>query len=234
MSQVVPIVALDVPTSAEALQLVDDLGELCRVYKVGSELFASEGPDIVRALRSRGAQVFLDLKFHDIPNTVRGAARAAARLGARLLTVHASGGRAMLQASVEGAREGARDGKCDVLAVSVLTSLDGASLGEAWGRPVGDVEREVLRLAQLASEAGLHGVVCGGREAAAVRSRFGPHLATLVPGVRLVGDEHQDQARVVTPREAKAAGARYIVVGRTVTASPSSRNAMRAVLADLS
>jgi orotidine-5'-phosphate decarboxylase len=182
-------------------------------------------------LAQRGAAVFLDLKLHDIPNTVKGAARSAAALGARLLTVHASGGDAMVQAAVAGAREA---GDCGILAVTVLTSFDAASLSAVWGREISSVEDEVMRLAQVASGAEAHGIVCSGREASAVRSRFGGRLATLVPGIRLPGGDRQDQARVVTPREAAVAGARYIVLGRAVTGSASPRAAMETVLADLS
>ena len=227
-----PIVALDVPAIAPAVALVDQLGELCRFYKVGSELYTSVGPDVVRAVLDRGCEVFLDLKFHDIPNTVRGAVQSASRLGARLLTVHASGGEAMLRAAVDAAS--GEGGNCQVLAVSVLTSLDAASLGTAWGKPISAVDDEVLRLAALAAECGVHGLVCSGHEAASVRDRFGSRLTTLVPGVRLAGGSHQDQARVVTPRQAAGAGARYIVVGRAVTAAKSPADAMRQVLADLS
>lgn len=227
------IVALDVGTAKAALELVDVLGDRCSFYKVGSELFTAAGPAIVQQLRDRGASVFLDLKLHDIPNTVEGAARSAASLGARLLSVHASGGPAMLEAAVSGARAGAA-GDCEVFAVTVLTSFNASALSQAWGREIKDVMAEVLRLAQLASDAGAHGIVCSGQEAAAVRSRFRSRIATLVPGVRLGGGEHQDQARVVTPREAAAAGARYIVVGRAVSAAPSPRVAMETVLSDLS
>lgn len=223
-----PIVALDVGSAAAALAIVDELGNLCRFYKVGAELFAAEGPGVVRAVQARGADVFLDLKLHDIPNTVRGAVRSAASLGARLVTVHASGGRAMLAAAVAGAREAAA--VCDVLAVTVLTSLTASDLAEACGHEVRDVEADVLRLAGLASAAGLSGVVCGGRESPAVLARF-PNLVTLVPGVRLPGGDHQDQARVVTPREAAESGARYVVVGRAVTAAEQRRDAMKRVLA---
>jgi orotidine-5'-phosphate decarboxylase len=229
---VTPIVALDVSSATSALRLVEELDGLCRFYKVGSELYTAEGPEVVRALQSRGAAVFLDLKLHDIPNTVRGAARSAATLGVRLLTVHASGGRTMLEAAVAGARESAAD--CQILAVTVLTSLDAASLSNAWGRPVQEVETEVMRLASLAVDSGVHGIVCGGQEAGAVKARFGDSLATLVPGIRLAGADRQDQSRVVTPREAADAGARYIVLGRAVTATPSPRNSMSAVLSDLS
>jgi orotidine-5'-phosphate decarboxylase len=222
------IVALDVPHAAAATTLVESLGTDCRFLKVGSELFTAEGPSLVRALLDGGRDVFLDLKLHDIPNTVRAAARAAAALGARLLTVHTSGGRAMLEAAVEGA--GAR---CGVLAVTVLTSLTPSALAESWGREGLDVEREVLRLAELAAAAGAHGVVCSGAEAAAVRERFGGRLRTLVPGVRLAGSATDDQARVVTPARAAAAGASYIVLGRTVTAAPDPRSALSRARAEL-
>jgi orotidine-5'-phosphate decarboxylase len=251
---VTPIVALDVKDSDAALRLVDDLGDLCRFYKVGSELYTAAGPQIVREIKQRGASVFLDLKFHDIPNTVLGAVRSASLLGVRIMTVHASGGRAMLDAAVRGMREAAVvraaeipadavstgvwnqvvKGEVELFAVTVLTSLDAAGLGKSWGREVTDVRTEVLRLARAAFEAGMTGVVCSGEEAPAIRDQFGGKLATLVPGIRLAGGDTQDQARVVTPREAAAAGARYIVLGRAVTAAKSARDAMSAVLSDLS
>jgi orotidine-5'-phosphate decarboxylase len=228
---VTPIVALDVSDAKTALKIVDELGDLCRFYKIGGELYTAEGPEIVRAVAGRGASVFLDLKFHDIPNTVRGAVRSAASIGAQLITVHASGGRAMLAAALEGAREVAST--CEIFAVTVLTSLDNRALSVAWGRPVSSIPDEVLRLAQLARDEGLHGIVCSGEEAAAVRDRFGEAVATLVPGVRLTGSARNDQVRVVTPHEAAVAGARYIVVGRAVTAAKSPRDAMSEVLSDL-
>jgi orotidine-5'-phosphate decarboxylase len=224
-----PIVPLDVRTAAEALELVDHLGDRCTFYKVGNELFTAEGPAMVRALRERGRDVFLDLKFHDIPNTVAGGVRNAADLGARLVTVHATGGRRMLDAAVRAA-EGSN---CGVLAVTVLTSLDAAEVAEAWGREAVDVSAEVARLAAVAADAGADGVVCGGREAGRVTASYGGRLAVLVPGVRASGGAMQDQARVVTPREAKAAGARYVIIGRMVTAAPDRRAAMDAVLGEL-
>lgn len=230
-ADVTPIVALDVNNASAALALVDELGDLCRFYKIGNELFTAEGPAIVRAVQDRRASVFLDLKFHDIPNTVHGAARSAAALGVRLLTAHASGGRAMLEAAVAGGREAG--GNCEIFAVSVLTSMDADSVSAVWGRPVVDLVGEVLRLAQLAAAAGVHGIVCSGTEAAAVRSTFGDTLVTLVPGVRLTGGDNQDQSRVVTPRQAARSGARYIVLGRAVTAAKSPRDAMAEVLSDL-
>jgi orotidine-5'-phosphate decarboxylase len=226
-----PIIALDVPTQDAALAVADRLDGLCSFYKVGLELFTAEGPRVVRALRDRGAEVFLDLKLHDIPNTVRGGVARAAGHGARLVTVHAAGGPAMLEA----AQRGVDGTECGVLAVTVLTSLDRAALAAAWGREVAtlDMETEVLRLAGDAAAAGLHGVVCSGQEAGAVRARHGDRLALLVPGVRLAGSGANDQARVVTPGGAAAAGARYVVVGRTVTAASDPRQAMERVVAEL-
>lgn len=250
---VTPIVALDVRDTKAALALVDQLGSSCRFYKVGSELYTGEGPQIVKAIMGRGASVFLDLKFHDIPNTVLGAVRSAALLGVRLLTIHASGGKAMMEAAVRGAQEAAMilaaDVPADVVstgvwdkmtkapveiyAVTVLTSFDSAGLGEAWGRSISDVRPEVLRLARTAAEAGVQGIVCSGAEASAVRDEFGGRMATLVPGIRMSGGDAQDQARVVTPGEAARAGAKYIILGRAVTAAKSPRDAMAEVLSDL-
>jgi orotidine-5'-phosphate decarboxylase len=228
MSRAVPIVALDVPTMDRALALADDLGPLCRFYKVGSELFVSTGPAVVAALRERGCDVFLDVKLHDIPNTVRSAARSAARLGVTLLTVHASGGEAMVRAAVEGAGE-----ECGILAVTVLTSLDESALAESWGRPPLRVLDEVVRLAELARRAGAHGVVCSGGEVAALRSRHGDALRILVPGLRPQGASTDDQSRIATPAAAARDGASYLVLGRAVTASVNPRGALEAILATL-
>ena len=232
---VVPIVALDVADTARALALVDELGEQCRFYKIGSELFTAEGPSVVRAVRDRGADVFLDLKFHDIPNTVRSAVASAARLGARLVTVHASGGRTMLRAAAAAAATNAGAGaRCRVLAVSVLTSFDASSLAEAWGRPPSmRLEEEVIRLARLARSSGIDGLVCSAHEAAAVRQALGGGLELLVPGIRFAGNSADDQMRVATPSAAAAAGATYIVVGRAVTEAADRRAAMAAVLREL-
>jgi orotidine-5'-phosphate decarboxylase len=225
-----PIVALDYSTLGDALSVVKTLGRLCRFYKIGGELFTAVGPAAVSAVRDLGCDVFLDLKFHDIPNTVRAAVRAAAAQGARLVTVHASGGDSMLEAAVEGA---GRDDRCGVVAVTVLTSLTADTVGRAWGREVPTVRDEVLRLAAMAAGAGAHGVVCSGEEVAAVRARYRERLAPVVPGVRLQGTTSHDQARVVTPRAAREAGARYVVVGRAVTRASDPRAAMEAVVADL-
>jgi orotidine-5'-phosphate decarboxylase len=222
------IVALDVPRLDVARALVDSLGGGCDFYKVGSELFTAAGPSVVEWLRGAGKEVFLDLKLHDIPNTVRGAARSAASLGVSLLTVHASGGGAMIAAAVEGA--GDRTG---VLGVTVLTSLDSSALGVAWGREAPVVADEVLRLAGLAAGAGAHGIVCSGREAALVRARYGDSLALLVPGIRLPGGPVHDQARSVTPAEAARAGARYLVLGRVVTEAGAPRKVVEEVKGQL-
>ena len=230
----IPIVALDVGSADAALSLARLLGERCRFYKVGSELFTSAGPGVVQALREEtGADVFLDLKFHDIPNTVAGAVRGAARLGARLVTVHASGGAPMLEAAGKAASDAAGDA-CAVLAVTALTSLDPGVLAAAWGRTDRlDMQREVIRLAALAANAGLHGIVCSGAEVGAVRARFGDRLAALVPGIRLAGGDAHDQQRVMTPSAAQAAGARYLILGRAVTGAQDPATTMERVLAEL-
>jgi orotidine-5'-phosphate decarboxylase len=219
-----PIVALDTPTLAQAKTLVDTLGDACDFYKIGSELFTAAGPEAVAAVRERGNDVFLDLKFHDIPDTVRGAVRSASRLGATLVTVHASGGASMLYAAVDEAGD-----RCGILAVTVLTSLDAAALSTSWGREIVSVEQEVLRLAELARSAGAHGIVCAAREAAAVRSAHGDALRILIPGLRLEVSPAHDQVRVATPKEAVEAGASYVVLGRIVTSASDPRAMMHRV-----
>ena len=223
-----PIVALDVKSTADALALVHTLGDRCRFYKIGSELFTAAGPSVVTQVRDAGGDVFLDLKFHDIPNTVRGAAKSAAALGVRLLTVHAIGGAAMIEAAVDGAGE-----SVGVLAVTVLTSFDDETLARSTGRSHVSVEAEVARLADVAAGARAYGIVCSGVEAAAVHRRFSDRLALLVPGIRMQGGASHDQRRVVTPAEAAAAGARYIVVGRAVTGAADPSAAMETILSDL-
>jgi orotidine-5'-phosphate decarboxylase len=225
-----PIVALDFWSSEAAIQMVDRLGQRCDFYKVGSELFTVAGPPIVRQLVARNKRVFLDLKFHDIPNTVEKAVAAAAELGASIVTVHASGGHRMIRSAVENAGPG-----CEVFAVTILTSLTGADMAEAWGgeRDDDDLTPEVVRLALMARRAGVAGVVCSGLEAPVLRDRFGAELKLLVPGVRLPGADHGDQSRVVTPAEAAQAGASYVVLGRTVTSAPEPELAMERAVASL-
>jgi orotidine-5'-phosphate decarboxylase len=231
---VTPIVALDVPDRRAAEALVRTLGAACDFYKVGLELYAAEGPSIVAWLRSAGKRVFVDLKLHDIPNTVRGAARSVARQGAALLTVHAVGGAAMVQAAVQGAADGsAGDAPCEVLAVTILTSLDGEMVGTAWGRPPVDVSAEVVRLAGAAHEGGAAGVVCSGHELDALRGAHGSALRYLVPGIRLAGGASHDQQRVMTPSAAAAAGATWLVLGRAVTAAADPVAALAAVREEL-
>lgn len=225
-----PIVALDYPNVELALAMVERLGALADFYKVGNELFTAAGPALVERLRKGGAQVFLDLKFHDIPNTVAGGVRSAIAAGANLVTVHASGGRAMLEAAVEASDS---NRLCGILGVTVLTSLDEAGLGEVWGRRDLDMKAEVLRLAGVCAAARLHGVVASGLEAPAINQEFGETLATLVPGIRFAGGDTQDQARVATPRSAFEAGARYIVLGRAVTGAKDPAEAMRRVREEL-
>ena len=228
-SAAVPIVALDVPDRVGAEAVVHRLGDACRFYKVGLELFSAEGPAIVAWLRGLGKEVFVDLKLHDIPNTVRGAARSVARHGASLLTVHASGGREMIAAAVEGAREGRPDGGCGILGVTILTSMDAAGVESAWGRTGVAVQDEVVRLAGLVESGQGAGIVCSGHEAAAVRGVFGDRLGLLIPGIRLPGGDAHDQRRVMTPAAAAEAGARWLILGRAVTGAADPVAAMAEV-----
>lgn len=236
-----PIVALDVQDFASAKALVRTIGVYCDFYKVGLELYSAEGPQVVQWLRGEGKRVFVDLKLHDIPNTVRGAARSVARLGASLLTVHAGGGTDMVQAAVDGAAEGSasivgdadRDA-CQIIAVTLLTSLDARTVAQTWGRDQLSVTDEVVRLAGLARDGSAAGVVCSGHELAALHSTYGRSLSYLVPGIRLAGAETHDQQRVMTPASAVAAGATWLVLGRAVTAAPDPVAAMVAVRRSLS
>jgi orotidine-5'-phosphate decarboxylase len=221
----VPIVALDFPRADLALAMVDRLGGSCRFYKVGGELFTAVGPQIVQTLRALGNEVFLDLKLHDIPNTVRGAARSAAAIGAKLLTVHTSGGREMIEAAVDGAGD-----KCGVLGVTILTSLDAAQLRNAWGRKSLEVYGEVLRLAGDCAAAGAHGVVCSGLEAQKIGAKYGYRLKLLIPGIRAAGAKVDDQKRTVTAAEAAKAGASYIVFGRMITEAKDPALELEAVM----
>jgi orotidine-5'-phosphate decarboxylase len=223
-----PIVALDVPTKADALALVKKLGARSDFYKVGLQLFTAAGPHVIEALHAEGKRVFLDLKFHDIPSTVNKAAASAMRMNVALLTVHGLGGEAMVRAAVEGAGD-----HTGVLVVTVLTSMDLAAASAALGHPLDSLAGEVLRVAALAANAGAHGVVCAGGECAAVRAAFGAKLEPLVPGLRTAAIGGDDQSRVVTPEEAANAGAAYVIVGRAVTAAADPEEAFERVLARL-
>ncbi len=221
------IVALDVSTAAAARKIVAAVGDSAHAYKVGMQLYTAEGPSIVRELVGSGRRVFLDLKYHDIPNTVGAAVREAARLGVSMLTVHASGGGKMLRAAVEAAQ---KPGLL-VLAVTVLTSLDDVELGKIGLR--GGALDQVLRLAALALSNGCKGVVASALEAAALREEFGHDFTIVTPGVRPAGSGPNDQARVVTPAEAISAGASHIVVGRPITEASDPAAEARAILGQI-
>jgi orotidine-5'-phosphate decarboxylase len=227
------IVALDYPEPEAAFGLVERLPE-GTWYKVGLELFTRSGPPVVRRLVEEGRHVFLDLKLHDIPNTVAGATRAAAAMGVRLLTLHASGGEAMLRAAAEAVRaENERSGNdTRLLAITVLTSLDDASLASIMGQG-SDVEQAVGRLAGLARESGVHGVVSSVAECRAVKLACGPDFLVVTPGIRLAGEGAQDQKRVATPAVAKAAGADFLVVGRSITQAADPKAALERFRAEL-
>jgi orotidine-5'-phosphate decarboxylase len=224
------IVALDVPTTDAAHKIVAAVGDSALTYKVGMQLFTAEGPAVVRDLVTSGRRVFLDLKYHDIPNTVAAAVRAAANLGVGMLTVHSGGGGKMLRAATEAAR-GANPALM-VLAVTVLTSMDDQDLDRVGVR--GRVPDHVLRLSALALSNGCHGVVASALEASELRSELGDHFLIVTPGVRPAGKDHGDQTRVVTPAEAIAAGASYIVVGRPITAAASPADEARSILEQMS
>lgn len=223
------IVALDVSTAAAARKIVAAVGDSAGAYKVGMQLYTAEGPSLVRELVGSGHRVFLDLKYHDIPNTVGAAVREAAHLGVSMLTVHASGGGRMLRTAVDAAHASKPD--LMVLAVTVLTSLDDAELGKIGVR--GGVEDQVLRLAALALSNGCKGVVASAQEAEALREEFGHNFAIVTPGVRPAGSGHDDQVRVVTPAEAIAAGASHIVVGRPITEASDPAAEARAILGQI-
>jgi len=221
------IVALDFPDRIGALGLVERLGEGADFYKVGLELFTSEGPEFVRLLRGMGKRVFLDLKLHDIPNTVASSVTAAAKMEVDLLTLHASGGPRMIAA----AREAAEGSRTSLLAVTVLTSLSGEELGLTWGRPTVDPAAEVLRLASLAVGSGAHGVVSSAQEARGLRVALGADPLLVTPGIRLPGAAGDDQVRVATPGEAVAGGANFLVVGRPIARSSDPAGALELVRA---
>ncbi len=229
-----PIVALDVRDAQAALALADRL-PAAEWAKVGLQLFTAAGPEVVRALRERGRRIFLDLKLHDIPNTVARAVEAAAGLEVELLTIHAAGGRAMLRAA-RSAAAGAGGGEraLRLLAVTLLTSLDSEETARVWGRTSLSLPDEVVRLAGMVGEAGVHGVVASVHEAPRIRARCGSDLLLLTPGIRLPGDAPDDQARVATPADAARAGVDYLVVGRSVTAAADPAAAFERVLAYIS
>jgi orotidine-5'-phosphate decarboxylase len=223
------IAALDLPDRDSALAMVERLAGRVGWFKVGLELFVAEGPGLVEEIRGRGHPVFLDLKLHDIPNTVASAVRSAGRLGAGMLTLHASGGRAMLEAARDAARR--LSAPPLLLAVTALTSLSQGEVEELG--VTGPLGGWVARLAGLAVECGLHGLVCSAAEVAWLR-RAHPDLALVVPGIRPAGSAHADQRRAATPADAMRAGASYLVVGRPILAATDPARAADAIVAEMS
>jgi orotidine-5'-phosphate decarboxylase len=225
------VVALDYADAAPALAMLERLDPaLCRI-KIGKELFTAAGPEFVRGVRARDFEVFLDLKFHDIPNTVAGAVRAAAALGVWMVNVHAGGGRRMLEAA-RAALGAPGEGVPLLIAVTVLTSLTGAELAETGVHA--PLEAQVLRLARLAVDGGMDGVVCSAREAALLRAELGPAPILVTPGIRAADAAPDDQRRTLSPREAIAAGSDFLVVGRPVTGAPDPRAALAAITSEIS
>jgi orotidine-5'-phosphate decarboxylase len=225
------IVALDVPSVDDALILVEQLAPVSGGFKIGSELFTTAGPEIVRQIRARGALVFLDLKFHDIPNTVAKAVAAAVRLDVQMLTVHASGGTEMLKAAEDAAQETAwKHGRTPplVLGVTVLTSLGAGALREI-GLDV-NVDYQVRRLAAVGTKAGLRGLVCSPLEIGVLRKILPAQVQLVTPGIRTGAEKADDQKRMLTPREAIDAGANWLVIGRPIYAAENPRAAAEKIL----
>jgi orotidine-5'-phosphate decarboxylase len=213
------IVALDVPTVATALRLVDRIGDSASFYKVGPPLYTRGGAEIIRELKQRGKRIFLDLKYHDIPNTVARSVEAAAELDIDLLTVHATGGLTMMRA----ARAAAGDDGPKILAVTILTSFGVDDAEQVWGKQLNSLREEVARLGALAVEAGADGVVASPLEAEALKRRHGPAFLVVTPGIRPAGTDAGDQVRTATPGEAVRFGADHIVVGRPVIEAEDPR-----------
>lgn len=218
-------IALDFADEREAMKLVDLLDNTCQWFKVGMELYYAVGNRIVQQLRDRGFNVFLDLKLHDIPNTVAGAVRSATRAGASLLTIHAGGGAAMMSAAVEAA---SAPGSPRLLAVTVLTSMDASELAGV-GITASPAD-QVLRLAKLAKKSGIDGMVCSPEEVAALRKETGPDSLLVVPGIRPAGSASDDQKRIATPAQAIADGASMLVVGRPITRAANPAAAAQSIL----
>ena len=221
------IIALDFPEADQAIRFSNKLDPaLCRV-KVGKELFTQAGPKLVETLMKKGFEVFLDLKFHDIPNTVAAACRAAANLGVWMVNVHAMGGSAMMKA----AREAIEDSSCKLIAVTLLTSMGREDLKEIglMGEPLDIVDR----LATLAKSCNLDGVVCSAMEAAMLRTKFGKDFCLVTPGIRPAGSSQGDQKRIMTPKEAIASGSDYLVIGRPIREAPDPSRALQAILEEI-
>jgi orotidine-5'-phosphate decarboxylase len=230
MSQI--IVALDLPTSELALDLVDRLGDAIDFYKIGSPLFTRAGPQVVRDVRARGKRVFLDLKYHDIPSTVAGAVGSAAELGVDLLTLHASGGESMMRAARE-ARDAAGPDGPRLLGVTILTSFGAADVEQVWNKEIISVREEVVRLGRLAAEAGLQGVVSSPLEIEALKRRHGADFIVVTPGIRPAGVGVADQTRTATPADAMRAGADFLVIGRPIWEAEDPVAVVSAIRTDL-
>jgi orotidine-5'-phosphate decarboxylase len=222
------IVALDFPSGAEAMAFVGRLQGACRWFKVGMELYYAAGNQLVETLRSKGFEVFLDLKLHDIPNTVAGGVRSVGGIGASLLTVHAGGGRAMLEAAAEAAQA---PGAPRLLAVTVLTSMDAGEL--AGVGVMASPAEQVMRLARLARAAGIDGMVCSAEEVGTLRSALGDEVLLVTPGIRSAEDSVDDQRRVVTPKGAIKAGSSMLVVGRPITRASDPAKAASRILDEI-
>ncbi len=228
------IAALDLPTAEQALKLAQEIAPAVGAFKIGSELFTIAGPDVVRRVRETGAAVFLDLKFHDIPNTVAKAVTSAIKLDVQMLTVHAGGGTEMLQAAEKAAQDAAwKMGRTPplVLGVTVLTSLDAGALREV-GLDV-NVEYQVRRLAMVATKAGLRGLVCSPLEIAALRKVLPAQVQLVTPGIRTGAEKADDQKRTLTPKEAMTAGANWLVIGRPIYAAENPRLAAEKIFESL-
>lgn len=228
------IVALDLPTMESALRLAEQVAPAVGAFKIGKELFTAVGPEVVRRVRATGVSVFLDLKFHDIPNTVAKAVESAVALDVQMLTIHTSGGSAMMRAAEEAAQTAAaRAGRPAplVLGVTVLTSMDAVDLAEIGVTAV--PAAQVERLAVLAAKSGLRGLVCSPLEITALRGMLPAELQLVTPGIRSAGADKGDQKRTLTPAEALRAGANWLVIGRPITAVPDPRAAAEAILASL-
>ncbi len=227
------IVALDVNTLDQARELVAELKDVAGMFKIGLELFCSHGPRAVDVVHEQGGRVFLDLKFHDIPNTVAGAARAATRMGVAMFNLHAAGGAEMMRAAVEAARQEAGSGRAPlILAVTVLTSLGADALREEVGLARPPLE-QVVFWADQARDCGLDGVVASPREISSIRRQCGDGFLIVTPGIRPAGSAQDDQQRVGAPGEALAAGASYLVVGRPITRAPDRRQAALNIIAEM-
>jgi orotidine-5'-phosphate decarboxylase len=222
------ILALDVSSAKQALDLVRALHDLVGMFKVGSQLFMAEGPPVVREIIRNHGKVFLDLKFHDIPNTVTHAAVEAAHLGVSMMTIHASGGRVMMQSVSKTLHDQFGSKRPAVVAITVLTSFDTKALFEiGLERPI---EEQVVHLARFAQDCGIDGIVCSPREIRVVRKSVNPGFKIVTPGIRMPDQSVNDQQRTATPQDAIASGADYIVVGRAVTDSPDPRAAMQRLI----